>query len=403
MAKMSCHLDGRPASMLGRAHIITASGPGHGEPCYHRVVERLTTRQARHLRLRAQLLDKRATASVADVVGNIAAVQAQDTTAELLAVRVRTDAVTANDVERARVDERSVVRTWAMRGTLHLLPAEDVRWIVGLVGPRMLRRGKRHEELGLTTDVYAEAVSVLRRELGHHGPLTRRQIAQRWAEAGLPSEGQAVPHLLTWASLERVICFGPTESGASTHVLLDDWLGTNERTPADPGAELARRYLVAYGPANPDDFRAWSALSASEARRAFAAIADELIEVDAGGGLGWLPKSRSHWLREYSDVPSLLVKMLGAFDPYLLGYRVRDLGVPPETLKRVHPGGGIIRPTILDNGKAIATWTRKRTGNNLSITINPFEPLSAEIRAAIDSEVADIGRFLDADPKWETE
>ena len=330
----------------------------------------------------------------------IAAVQAQDTFAEALAVRVRGENVTASDLEHARVEDRSVVRTWAMRGTLHLLPLEDVRWILQLVGPTLVRKfRRRHQELGLTPEVYARAVEVMRRALGEHGALTRRQIAERWAEHGLPGEGQGVPHLLCRASLEGVICFGPTVGGQATHVLPDSWLGDGSDV-ADPGAELARRYVSAYAPTTPEDYGTWSGLPAKEVRCAFESIKDELLRVDVEGTPMWMPKTNAELLDEVLGDERRAIKMLGAFDPYLLGYRTRDLGVGPELLKRVHPGGGIIRPTVLVDGRAVATWARKRSGRKLTITVSPFESLSDEVRAGIDEEVGDIGRFLELEVAW---
>lgn len=357
--------------------------------------------QARQLRLRAQYLDAKSLGGIAETVRDIGAVQAQDATAELLAVRVRAEGVTGEGVERARSEDRSVARTWAMRCTLHLLPSEDVRWVVSLIGPQVHRYGKRHQELGLTHDVFASAVSELRKALGENGPMTRRQIARLWGQAGLPSEGQAVPHLLVWASLEGVICFGPSIEGASSHVLLDDWLGASGGSPPDSLAELARRHVAAYGPATPEDFHVWSGLSRGEARKGFAAISDELLTVDVGGVPMWLSKSRRHWLDELPDLPLPPMKMLGAFDPFLLGYRNRDLGIDASLHRRIHPGGGIIRATILAGGRAVATWTRKRSPRSLSITVSPFETLSDEVAAGIDAEVADIGRFLGVAATWE--
>ena len=333
----------------------------------------------------------------------IAAVQAQDTFAESLAVRVRIEGVTASDVEETRAEERSVVRTWAMRGTLHLLPSEDVRWILRLIGPTMVRKfRRRREELGLTPEVYGRAVEVMREALGEYGALTRRQIAGQWAEHGLPSEGQGVPHLLCRASLEGVICFGPTVGGQATHVLPDSWLGDGSDV-ADPGAELARRYVSAYAPTTPEDYGAWSGLPVKEVRSAFESIEDEMLKVDVEGTPMWMPCTHGGILDEAMSDESPAIKMLGAFDPYLLGYRTRDLGVGPELLKRVHPGGGIIRPIILVDGRAVATWARKRSGRKLTITVSPFESLSDEVRAGIDGEVEDIGRFLGLEAEWDVE
>ncbi|MCY4530247.1 MAG: winged helix DNA-binding domain-containing protein [Chloroflexi bacterium] len=360
----------------------------------------LTGVVARRLRLRSQHLDERATIDVKELVRSIAAVQAQDTLAESLAVRVRADCATEDAVEEARVRDRSVVRTWAMRGTLHLLPAEDVRWILRLVGPTAVRKfQRRHRELGLTPKVYSQAVTVMVQALEESGALTRRRIADRWAEHGLPAEGQAVPHLLCQASLEGIICFGPTVEGQGTHVLLDSWLDDGTEA-ADPGGELARRYVSAYAPTTMEDYATWSGLPSAEVRKAFDSISDDLLEVDVDGTLMWMPNANAGLLDVAVADEKPAIKMLGAFDPYLLGYRNRDLGVGTELLKRVHPGGGVIRPTILVDGRAIATWTRKRTGRKLSITVSPFELLSGEVLSGIDEEVQDIGRFLGLDVEW---
>ena len=340
-------------------------------------------------------------ADVADIVRDIAAVQAQDSVAELLAVRVRTKGATAGDVEEARAEERSVVRTWAMRGTLHLLPSEDVPWILRLIGPTMVRKfRRRHQELGLTPQVYERAVEVMREALGEHGALTRRQIAEQWAEHRLPSEGQGVPHLLCRASLEGITCFGPTVGGQTTHVLLDSWLDDGCSEPANPGPELARRYLSAYAPTTPEDYGTWSGLPVKEVRSAFESIKKELLKIDVDGTPMWMPQTHGGLLDQAMSDESPAIRMLGGFDPYLLGYRTRDLGVEPDLLKRVHPGGGIIRPTILVDGRAVATWARKRTGRKLSIIVSQFESLSDDVRAGIDEEVEDIGRFLGLETDW---
>ena len=364
----------------------------------------LTGTEARRLRLHSQHLNASAPFGVAGIVRSIAAVQAQDAVAEVLAVRVRTDATTEDNVETARVEERSVVRTWAMRGTMHLLPAEDVGWILRLVGPNMVRKAqRRHRELGLTQEVYARAVPVMREALGERGALTRQLIAEEWRAHGLPAEGQAVPHMLSRASMEGIICFGPTVNGKATHVLLDSWLDGDCSEVADPGVELVRRYVSAYGPATQEDYGTWSGLPVAEVRRAFESIADELLGVEVDGTPMWMPRTRAGLPDEVMVDERPAIKMLGAFDPYLLGYRTRDLGVGPELLKRVHPGGGIIRPTILVDGRAVATWSRMRTGRKLSISVSPFEALSDEVRAGIHREVEDVGRFLGLEAVWSVE
>ena len=335
-------------------------------------------------------------------MSDLCGVQAQDPVAEVLSVRVRTAGLTARCVDEARTADRSVVRTWAMRGTMHLIASEDVGWLLPLLGPIMIRKSRRRlRELGLTEEVGARAVSDLRDVLESHGPMSRAKIASRLAGKGLPVEGQGAYHLIRLAALEGVVCLGPDSGGESTFDLLDRWLPT-PHSVEDPQAELARRYIQAYGPAGPDDLTAWSGLSLRDSRAAFQRIADELIEVSVEASPAWIHAGRSDWLdAPVQDAPA--VRLLPAFDTYLLGYRERDLGVSDEFARRVHPGGGIIRPTLMIDGRTAGVWGRKSTRQGIAITVTPFEVLPPEMLAALQEEAADMGRFLGAEAELSLE
>ena len=323
-------------------------------------------------------------------------VQAQDPVAEALAIRVRTAGLTARCVEEARTVSRSVVRTWAMRGTMHLVAFEDARWMLSLLGPVMIRRSRRrHKELGLTEDIGARAVGAVREILEAHGSMSREEIAGRLEGKGLPVEGQAIYHIVRLAALEGVVCFGPERGGEGTYDLLDRWLPASSSVD-DPLAELARRYVQAYGPAGHDDLAAWSGLSLRDSRAAFQRAADELLEVSVEGSRAWIHVGKEDWLD--APVPQTsAVRLLPAFDTYLLGYRERDLGVPAEYARRIHPGGGIIRPALMIDGRAAGVWSRKRTRRGIAVTVSPFEDLPPEILPALEAEAEDVGRFLGDD------
>ncbi len=333
---------------------------------------------------------------------DIGGVQAQDSVAEVLSVRVRTAGLTSCSVDEARTLDRSVVRTWAMRGTLHLMASADVRWMLSLLGPVMIRKSSRRlGELGLAGDDGAKAVAALRGALESYGPMTRAEIADRLSGLDVPVEGQGVYHLVRLAALERIVCLGPDAGGESTYDLLDRWLPAS-RPVEDPRAELARMYVHAYGPAGPDDLAAWSGLPLRASRAAFEGIVGELVHVSIEGTPAWIPASRADWLHSPSpQAPT--VRLLPAFDTYLLGYRERDLGVSPEHVRRVHPGGGIIRPTLMIDGRAAGVWARKRTRRSIVVTVTPFDDLSLEIMPGIEEEAADVGRFLGADAELQVE
>ena len=359
----------------------------------------------RRLRLHAQGLSADRSADLsADVPATVratGAVQAQDRLGELLGVATRSTGLTAGDLHRARTVDRSVVRTWLHRGTLHLVPAEDLRWLLELLGEEMDRKAlKRRADLGISPEDHGRVLEFLRPELARRGPMTRAEIGDALRVAGLPCEGQATPHLLRSASMHGLICFGPDRDGDATHVLIDDWLPAVGRQPPDPGAELARRYFAAYGPAAPADFRWWSGLPAADARRAVQSVAGELVEVAVEGKRMWMTADASERIDERLARTPNRVRVLGPFDPYLLGYAKRELGVAAPLLKRINAGGGMIRSCVLIDGRLVGTWDRKRRKRGLTATVAAFELLSDDAVSQLDFEFTEISRFLDTDINW---
>ena len=311
-------------------------------------------------------------------------------------MRVRTAGLTAGSVHDARTQARTVVRTWAMRGTLHLVASEDVRWMLSLLGRAIIRKSRRRlGELGLDGEAGAKAVAALRDALDVHGPMGRTEIADRLSGMEVPVEGQGVYHAIRLAALEGVVCLGPDIGGEGTYDLLDRWLPPSPGVD-DPLAELARRYIRAYGPAGPGDLAAWSGLPLRDSRAAFEEVAGELTEVSVEGAPAWMHSDRQDWL-EAPGPQGPVVRLLPAFDTYLLGYRERDLGVPAEHARRVHPGGGIIRPALMIDGRAAGVWSRKRTRRGIAVTVTPFEDLPPDVVPGLEEEAADVGRFLGAD------
>jgi hypothetical protein len=302
-----------------------------------------------------------------------AGIQAQDSAAAALSIRVRTRGLDRAAVDRALVEERSIVRLWAMRGTIHLVPSEDARWLVDLLGPLGLTASHRRlTQLGVPEGDRERALDAICAALREHGPLTRVELMEHVARTGIETAGQAGAHLPMLAALKGLVCFGPpARGGKPTYALRDDWLGTD--LPQLPRyqalTELARRYVKAFAPAGPEDFASWSGLPLRDARAAWGAIR--------------VPDDTDR--SEPAPDPPVL-RLLPAFDTYLLGYRTRDAIVPPEHARRVWPGGGIVRPTIVANGRAVGTW--RRAGKR--VELEPFD--WAEIAA--DEEVAYVQRFL---------
>src|SRR5260221_14657858 len=205
----------------------------------------LSDDQVRLLQMRAQrLIPQQADAitNVAHVVKELCGLQAQDAFAAMLAVRVRSTGLAAADIENARVQERSVVRTWGMRGTLHLLAKDDLSWLLPLLGPVFVAGGRRRRaELGLDEDIYARGIRINRNVLTNHGPLTRDELVEQLATHGIRRQRQARPYFMHRGALGGIICLGPDRGAEPPSVLLSERVYLRHNLSQEAAhAELAR-------------------------------------------------------------------------------------------------------------------------------------------------------------------
>lgn len=337
----------------------------------------MDTDRVRRTRASANLLHRPVTttgpAGVAEVVRRTCGLQAQTWTGAALQVRARSTTTTKADVDAARERDRSVVRGWFLRGTLHLVAAEDFGWLLELLGPVLERRNeRRYRQLGLDEDVRAEATRLITKLLGN-GPATRATIREALLGAGLidGSDPQAVIHLLFHIGLTGRICYGPDEGRDPAWVLTDDWLGRVESSRPDP----VGRYLAAYGPATPKDFATWSGLPVTTARKLFA-DRDGVVEQD---GLAMLAKTQV-----VEDAGPL--RMLGEFDTYLLGHADRTPILDEQHRREVNAGGGMIKPVVVEDGRVTGTWRFDKTTGVAAV--DPFGTAPD-----LDKETDDIRRF----------
>jgi winged helix DNA-binding protein len=332
-------------------------------------------------RLTAQLLAGVPARDPVEVVRHLLAVQGQDPRGARLAIRARSEGLTAADVDRALSEERSLLITWLNRGTLHLVATEDYPWLHALTTPPLFTaNARRLAQLGLTPSAADRGVAVIERSLSEDGPLTRAQLGERIAAADVKSDGQALVHLLMLACLRGIAVRGPMAGAQHAYALVRDWLGEQRAVDRDRAlAELARRYLTAHGPADERDLAKWAGLALREVRAGLAAIASEL-------------RPRADGLLELSTSPPPAPlpppRLLGAFDPVLLGWRSREalLGAN-QSIVTIN---GIFRPFALAAGRAVASWSLP-AGN---VVVKPFETLAASTEAALQREAQDVLRYL---------
>ena len=358
----------------------------------------------RRARLAAQRLTDatRLRADPAAIARAVCGIQAQDMRAAQLALRVRSTGLTVAIVDEAIARKRSVVRTWLMRGTLHLVAGEDVRWMLGLLGPFIDRRDEtRRRQLELDAALCKRGVAAMRKLLSG-GPMTRPQLREQLRARGLPiaATGQAMIHLVAHAAHIGAVCYGPPQGRQSTIVLFEDWVPLSDRPRGDAAlAELARRYMSGYGPATTQDFAAWSSLPAAQARGAISAIRGELQEVPSPWGTLWALRGKRLRGKHPTESSAPTVRLLPSWDTYTLGYRSRDSMLDPRHVNRFQAGGLFYQSVCVD-GRLEGAWRLATSARDATIEIDAFESRLTVPRGALDAETAAIGHFLGIPARW---
>lgn len=325
------------------------------------------------------------------VVAALGAMQAQDYSSSLWAIGLRSPGATEQSVEQAVV-ERKIVRTWPMRGTLHFVAADDVRWMLRLLTPRVIAgTARRTRELELDADTFARCRKLFVRLLKGGKILTRDAIMEQVEKACISTNGGRGYHILFRLAQEGLICSGPRSGKTGTFVLLDEWIPKSRILERDAAlAELALRYFTGHGPATLQDFVWWSGLTVSDARAGIESISAKLVRTPVFGTDYWGPD------RMNSDAASFpTVRLLPAFDEYLLGYKDRAAVLDTVHSGKVNPGNnGMFMHTVLVQGRVCATWKKVLRKKSLAITVHPFTSLRKADIKSLHATAQDHARFL---------
>ncbi|POH61822.1 hypothetical protein C3B59_14625 [Cryobacterium zongtaii] len=359
------------------------------------------TRASRSDITRRRLASQALTGSItepAQVVDRMLAVQAQDLRWAKWAVAVRAPGSTSADID-ALIDSARIVRSWPMRGTLHLVPGPDLAWLLGLTTPRLWAgAATRRRDLGLDEATIERARTVAEDALSGGRELTRAAFLALLERHGIGTDGQRGYHLIWHLAQSGTLCWGRQLDAQQMLVLLSDWVPHPRRFERDQAlGEYLLRYLAGHGPAPLTDFAWWSQLTMTDAKTALAVAGGQLDTLEVDGV--------SHLLPQSSDLgplgraapgrgPSAVLALPG-FDEYLLGYRDRSFAIEPENLTRVVPGkNGIFLPVLVRGGRIFGTWRRDWQPRAITVHPAPFTPQGAASLQATERALHEYARFL---------
>jgi hypothetical protein len=318
------------------------------------------------------------------------AVQAQDYAGALWAIGLRTRNATERMIERAIAD-RAIVRTWPMRGTLHFTAAEDARWMLDLLTPRVVAAStaRLEREYGLDQRTLARSREVVTRALEGGRRLTRDATYRTLERAGISAAGGRGLHIAWRLAHDGLICYGPREGKQQTLALLDEWIPGGKRPARDEAlAELARRYFTSHGPATVNDFAWWSGLLLTDAADGLALATGHLVSFGLADRTYWAAPSAP------ADDSSRRAYLLPAFDEYTVAYRDRDM-LGESAHGRPATGMDILRPAIVVRGRVKGSWTRTIAKHTVTVRLSPFTRLPAPARRAVSAAGRRYAAFLE--------
>ncbi|HTS15074.1 MAG TPA: winged helix DNA-binding domain-containing protein [Candidatus Sulfotelmatobacter sp.] len=351
------------------------------------------------LRLTAQRIGSAQLATPAAVVRWMLALQAQDFPGVRWSVGLRQADGREAAVEQA-CDDGSIVRSWPMRGTLHLVAGEDLGWMLALTTPKAIASlAARRAYLGIA-DLDAErAREIAVASLTGGRVLARDRLLAAIEAGGVPTTGQRGYHLLWFLAQTGTLVLGPTRARQQTFALLDEWVRAPRRLDRDEAlGELASRYFRSHGPATERDLARWSGLTLGDVRRGLAVAGAALTRLELDDQVYHLaPETLT---ADGPEVTPPRVHLLPGFDEFLLGYADRTAALPRQWSRAVVPGGnGMFKPTIVADGRVVGTWRRTVGAAAVVVEATPFEPVAALIRHEAAAAAERFGAFLGRTPR----
>ncbi len=343
------------------------------------------------LRLYNQRLSKTEFKKPSEVVSWLGAIQAQDFLGALWTIGQRMKKAVETDVEQAIAD-RSIVRTWPMRGTLHFVIPHNVHWMLKLLAPRIIARAQtNYRSEGLDKTIFAKSNKLFERALRDGKQLERSEMYDVLERGKISLGGQRGIHILVHAALEGLICVGPRSGKQHTYALLDEWIPKGKELNHDESlVELAKNYFASHGPATMHDFSWWTGLTITEAKLAIGMVQPKLISVTID--------DQVYWMTEELSVPKVkkpLVSLTSWFDEILIGYKDRSTIIDSSVSKFIpNPKNGIFSSNILIDGKVVGSWKRAFVKGRVEMELKPFRKFDTKEKEEVDAAVNRYKSFV---------
>jgi Winged helix DNA-binding domain len=335
-----------------------------------------------------------------DVVSDAGAIQAQVQSAAELSLWARVEGLTPDDVRDALWKRRSLVRTWSLRGTLHLHRSTELPlYVAALSQNRRWWTGAWLKYVGLDAAGLEELLKAIRAALTER-PMTREELAAKIERRVGPRVRKEMASgwgtLLKPAAFQGALVSGPPQGQNVTFVRPDRWLRGWKRVDGEEAmGEVYRRYLRTFGPATHLDFAAWWGDQPGRFKATRVRLEEEELEqVSIEGTTAWAVSSDVRRMARME--PSTSVRLLPNFDAYVMGFRPREHFHDGRVTARIFRTAGWISPVVLIGGRAEGVWGYERASRGVEVTVEPFGKLPAATKKAVAEEVDRLGRFLAA-------
>lgn len=344
--------------------------------------------QLTSLRLQSQRITGAPLQKPHEVAAWFCGIQAQDDAHARWAIGLRLQQPQHAAVEKA-IDDKQLIRTWAMRGTLHLFAAADVRWVTALTAPRVQRLlAGRLVRLELDAKTMAKAHRTIIRALGGGKLLNRTELTTVLARAGIEASGIRLSHILLHMTTELLLCYGPRRGSELTYMLLDEHVAPSATKTRDAAlAELAQRFVNSRGPVTLADFCWWAGVNMTEGRAALAATKSHSEK--NGAELSWFPEKMPAAKKDAANT-----FLLPGFDEYLIAYSDRSFCLDPAFTREVITVNGLFNPIIVIDGKVAGTWKRGTGKKGVTLETKFFAPPGKKQRDAVEQAAAQFHAFM---------